>query len=94
MIRVSIEIGFSFKHEIGSAQPSIELPAGADVRAALRALAERHSAIADRLFDGRGEIHRYINTLVNGENVASRQGFATVLSDGDRLTILPPVGGG
>jgi len=41
-----------------------------------------------------GALNQHINALVNGGNVVHRSGFRTVLNDGDRLTILPPVGGG
>jgi len=94
MIRVAIEIGFSFKHELEDERPSLLLPAGADVRRALVELAGRYPAIADRLLDRAGTVRRHINVLVNGGNISGRRGWETELADGDRLTILPPVGGG
>ncbi len=32
--------------------------------------------------------------LVNGRNIAFLQGENTILKDGDRVTIFPPIGGG
>jgi len=54
----------------------------------------RYPAIEPRLFGPRGEVHRHINALVNGQNVAFKKGFGTILRDGDGLTLLPPIGGG
>jgi molybdopterin converting factor small subunit len=91
---VAVEIGFSFKRALPGADLTLELSPAADVLAALRALAARHPEIRDRLLDAEGQPHRHINALINGGNVSYRQGFRTPLQDGDRLTILPPVGGG
>jgi MoaD family protein len=93
-MRIDLEIAFSFKRELGEAHPSLELPEGADVEAAVRALVRRYPEVASRLFDEDGSILRHINALINGGNVTRRRGFRTALADGDRLTILPPAGGG
>jgi len=92
-MRIQVEISFSFKREV---EPEIvlDLPEGADVLFALRALVRRFPRIKGRIFSQKGEVHRHINVLVNGGNVSFKKGFATVLHDGDHLTILPPVGGG
>jgi MoaD family protein len=91
---ITVEIGFSFKHEVGASEMTLELPEGSYVLTALNELARLFSHIKGRLFANSGEVHRHINALINGENVSFRNGFATVLRDGDRLTLLPPVGGG
>ena len=91
---IAVEIAFSFKRELEADYRSLELDDDATVRSALEALALHHPRIQDRLFDDDGEVLRHINALVNGSNVVFRQGFDTVLGDGDRLTILPPAGGG
>ena len=91
---ITVEIGFSFKLEVNPSDLSLDLPEGTDVQAALNELARRFPHIKGRLFTNSGEVHRHINALINGENVSFKKGFATVLRDGDRLTVLPPVGGG
>lgn len=47
-----------------------------------------------QLYDERGEVHRFIEIFVNGDNVRSLQGLATALSDGDEVCILPAFAGG
>jgi len=93
-MRISVEIAFSFKRELDEDYRELELPERATVGDALAELARRHPAAAARLFDEDGTIRRNVNALVNGENVQFRRRFETALADGDRLTILPPVGGG
>lgn len=93
-MQIHIEVAFSFKHDLSQDYRTLELPNGADVEMAMRLWARRHPVAADRLFDEAGRIRRHINALVNGSNVTLREGFRTGLEDGDRLTILPPAGGG
>ncbi len=93
-MRVRIELGFSFKNELCGDYRVLSLPDGADVEAAIRALAARHPQARERLLDDAGRVQRHVAALVNGGNAAWRDGLQTVLRDGDRLTLLPPVGGG
>jgi sulfur-carrier protein len=94
MMRIRIEIGFSFKRELPDDYRELELPDGADIALALRTLAERFPGVRVRVFTGSGEIRRDVSVLLNGTNAARRDGVRTRLADGDRLTLLPPVGGG
>jgi MoaD family protein len=94
MMRIELEIAFSFKRELAEGYRALELPEGANVAEGLRHLAYRYPSARDRLFDREGNLHRHINVLVNGINVTLRDEFGTILREGDRLTILPPVGGG
>jgi len=93
-VNVSVEIAFSFKHELGDDYRSLGLSEGANVLDAFRSLADSYPVFCERVFDEAGEIRRNINALINGGNVQFREGFNTVLTDGDRLSVLPPVGGG
>jgi molybdopterin synthase sulfur carrier subunit len=91
---VDVEISFSFKRELDEREIALELPDGARVRDAVDALVGRFPQIRGRLLTDDGAIRRHINALINGGNASFRDGFETLLQDGDRLTILPPVGGG
>ena len=94
MMQIEIEVAFSFKRELDEGYRSLELPEGTDVEMAIRKWVRRHPLAQDRLFDEDDAIRRHINALINGGNVTLREGFGTKLKDGDRLTILPPAGGG
>jgi molybdopterin converting factor small subunit len=67
---------------------------GADVGAALRDLAERHSGTAKQLFDDAGELNRYVNVYLNDEDVRVLDGLATPVGPDDTIVILPAMAGG
>ena len=93
-MKITLEISFSFKHELDTPQLTLALPEEADILAALHSLVTRYPHVRSRLFTTSGEVHRHINALINGGNASFKQGFRTILRDGDHLTILPLVGGG
>ncbi len=93
-MRLEIEVGFSFKRALDEGYRRLEVPDGVDVEGAIRAWLEQNPRAKARVLDDAGKIRPNINALINGSNVTLREGFRTPLEEGDRLTILPPVGGG
>jgi molybdopterin synthase sulfur carrier subunit len=53
-----------------------------------------YPGLKDRLCDEAGEIRRFVNIYVNGEDVRFLQGLATPVKDGDEVSIVPAVAGG
>ena len=49
--------------------------------------------LKERLYKDQGELHRYVDIYVNGDNMRSLQGLATPLKDGDEVNILPAFAG-
>jgi molybdopterin synthase sulfur carrier subunit len=94
VIQVEVEIGFSFKRDLPDGYQSLSLPDDADLLAALRTLACSFPTLRSRLFTPNGDVRRDVSVLVNGRNAARRDGLRTGLQGGDRVTLLPPVGGG
>jgi len=93
-VKITVEITFSFKHELDGGYRSLELPSHATVLDALVLLGSRYAVFRERVFDSAGgKICRNINALVNGANVQLRDGFDTELGKGNRLTVLLPMGG-
>ena len=56
----------------------------------LRALEQRHPALAGWILDERGRIRRHINVFVNGE----REREDSAVAPGDRVEVLPAISGG
>jgi molybdopterin synthase catalytic subunit len=81
-VRVQILYFAILRERVGHEREILELPAGADVRAARSAIAERHPAVAALL----PRVQTAVNRTVVGD--------ATVLVDGDEIALLPPVAGG
>jgi molybdopterin synthase sulfur carrier subunit len=57
-------------------------------------LEARYPAIRGRLRDDAGQMRRFVNLYVNGEDVRFREGLGTNLKAGDELSIVPAVAGG
>lgn len=93
-MRVEVHVYFPFREEIGDGPIALDLPSGADVAAAVASLVARYPQLRDRIYDAEGRIHRHVSALVSGTSIQFKQGFATPLTDGAVLTLLPPVGGG
>ncbi|MFA9271152.1 MAG: ubiquitin-like small modifier protein 1 [Baekduiaceae bacterium] len=74
----------------GNAAVSVE---GATVGEALEALFAEHGELRERLFQD-GELRRFVNVFVAGEDVRYLDGLETAVPAGGELTILPAVAGG
>lgn len=48
----------------------------------------------ERLCDDTGELRRFVNVYVNGEDVRFLAGLGTSLKPGDEVSIVPAVAGG
>ena len=57
-------------------------------------LEQQFPGIGDRILDEDGEIRRFVNLFVNGEDVRFLDGLHTALSQGDEVSIVPAVAGG
>lgn len=57
-------------------------------------LERRFPGVKERLCDESGELRRFVNVYVNGEDVRFLQGLITPLKAGDELSIVPAVAGG
>ena len=57
-------------------------------------LEARYPGMKERLCDETGDLRRFVNVFVNGEDVRFQDGLATPLSGGDEVSIVPAVAGG
>jgi sulfur-carrier protein len=57
-------------------------------------LETEYPGLKERICDERGEIRRFVNVYINGEDVRFLQGLATPLKAGDEVSIVPAVAGG
>ncbi len=74
-------------------EASVNLDA-ASVAALVEALEGRYPGIKARLCDDSGKLRRFLNVYVNSEDIRFLDNDATVLSDGDEVSIVPTVAGG
>jgi len=66
---------------------------GATVGEVLDAVFDAHTELRERITQG-GDLRRFVNVYVSGEDIRFQQGLETSINDGDEVTILPAVAGG
>ncbi len=72
---------------------SLEL-GGETVGELVTALLERHPGLGGQLLTPNGELNRFVNVYVNGQDVRYLEGLATAVADGDEVRLLPAMAGG
>ena len=71
----------------------IEIDSAATVGDALDAVFDQHDGLRERITED-GDLRRFVNVYVSGEDIRFQQGLETSINDGDEVTILPAVAGG
>ena len=77
---------------VGGAK-SLEL-GGDSIRAIVDALVERHPALKGQLLTDDGELNRFVNVYVNGQDVRYLAGLDTPVAATDEVRLLPAMAGG
>jgi molybdopterin synthase sulfur carrier subunit len=67
---------------------------GGTVREVLDNVVVAHPELRDRVFDEQGQLRRFVNLFVSGEDIRFLNGLETPLRDGSELSIVPAVAGG
>ena len=67
---------------------------GDTLMACIIALEGQYPGLKERLCDETGELRRFVNVYVNGEDVRFLDGLETALKAGDEVSIVPAVAGG
>lgn len=68
--------------------------AGATVAEVLADLDHNHPGIKDRLFDDKGQVRRFVNIFVDGEDIRHLQNLDTPVPEGGQISIIPAIAGG
>ena len=66
---------------------------GDSLQAVISDLDAHYPGLGERLLDDSG-LRRFVNVYLNDEDVRFLAGLATVVAEGDSITILPAVAGG
>jgi molybdopterin synthase sulfur carrier subunit len=69
-------------------------PAGGTLADVLDALAAQHPLLARRIRDETGQVRRFVNVYVDGDDIRFEGGLDTTVRDGAEVQVLPSVAGG
>ena len=75
-------------------QDSVTTSDGGTLAQLIDSLEEQHPGLKERICDETGELRRFVNVYVNGEDVRFMSGLATELTAGAEVSIVPAVAGG
>jgi len=79
----------------GKRAETLSLPEGATVIDLIDRLVGLYGdQLKGYLYDGDGGLLDYLLFSVNESDIRSLDGYETVLRDGDRVLVMPPIGGG
>ena len=67
---------------------------GGTVTELLTALDAKYPGIGERLLDAQGNVRRFVNIYVNGEDIRFLQEKATPVKASDEISIVPAIAGG
>lgn len=67
---------------------------GASIAALVNDIENNHPGIKERICDDQGNIRRFVNIFVNGDDIRFLDNLETALKDGDEVSIVPAIAGG
>ena len=67
---------------------------GTTISALVNDIEQNHPGIKERICDEQGNIRRFVNIFVNGDDIRFSDNLETVLKDGDEVSIVPAIAGG
>jgi molybdopterin converting factor small subunit len=80
-----VEIGGESRLQVGTAGTLDDV---------MRALGESWPRLARRICDEQGQLRRFVNVYVDGEDVRQLGGMSAAVRDGAEIQVLPSIAGG
>jgi sulfur-carrier protein len=77
---------------VGGAK-SVEVE-GDSIRSVVDGLIERHPSLGGQLLTDEGDLNRFVNVYVNGQDVRYLAGLDTPVAGSDEVRLLPAMAGG
>jgi sulfur-carrier protein len=68
--------------------------AGANIQELIGNLDKNYPGLKERICDESGQIRRFVNIFVNGEDIRFKDGPKTSIAEGAEVSIIPAIAGG
>jgi molybdopterin synthase sulfur carrier subunit len=88
----TVHIPSVLRSSVGGAK-SIEIE-GDSIRMVVDRLVERHPSLGGQLLTDEGDLNRFVNVYVNGQDVRYLAGLDTPVAISDEVRLLPAMAGG
>lgn len=89
-----IKVYATLRMKIGQSKIEVKAGPGDKVRDAIREVLERYPVLAPDVMSNDDELVNHVHIFLNGRNVRLLDGLDSVIQDGQRIDMFPPVGGG
>ncbi len=89
---VTVKLPTQLRASVGGA--STVPVTGATVKEVLEAVYAEHPDLRERICGEDGELRRFVNVYVGGEDIRYLDGLATPVNEGGEVQIVPAVAGG
>lgn len=80
--------------ELTADQGTVTADGASTIEELVAHLEASYPGMRERLCDDDGQLRRFVNVFVNGEDVRYLAGLDSALSEGDEISIVPAVAGG
>lgn len=90
---VSVRFSSALNNVTKTRSTSVEL-GNSTIKALFDKLTEEFGDEFERRLLQDGEVRRFVNVYVNGEDIRHLSGLGTAIADSDEISILPAVSGG
>jgi molybdopterin synthase sulfur carrier subunit len=90
---VSVLVPGALRGEVDDV-PRLSVEASGTLDAVLREVVARWPRLGRRICDEQGEVRKFVNIYVDGEDVRRVSGLSTPVPDGAEIQIIPSVAGG
>ena len=67
---------------------------GKTIQDLLNSLEKNYPGLKERICDESGQIRRFVNVFINGEDIRFKDGPKTVVGEGAEVSIIPAIAGG
>ncbi|MBV8772411.1 MAG: MoaD/ThiS family protein [Deltaproteobacteria bacterium] len=67
---------------------------GDSIMAVIEDVERRHPGMRERLLDDKGELRRFVNIYLNGDDIRFLSQLTSKVKDGDDISIVPAIAGG
>ncbi|MDH5713437.1 MAG: MoaD family protein [Candidatus Bathyarchaeota archaeon] len=94
-MKVTVKFFTTLREITGKREENIKSSGDLTVDELLEELSKKYGRqFINYVYDETGNVRSYLQFLINGRSITTIQGFKTRLKEGDRVAIIPPVGGG
>ena len=94
-MKVTVKFFTTLREITGKREEEIKSPEDLTIDKLLEELSKKFGRqFINYVYDEMGDVRSYLQFLVNGRSITTMQGFKTRLREGDKVAIIPPVGGG